>query len=241
MLNIQRAPQYGTYDARNRRCSLDQSFNVNDRMTDAFTLQTPAGTALTTGDSFSLYDGVTTRPTEFVLKGLTPTPGDIPIYYTGRETAAGIASLVNTAINSTAKSTGSTIYSAWNGTSNLTTTMPSNQVDLFEAQSATTNGGLNNDAPNFVLQTSDASFIDQPGGATSTCTPSPATRASPKPSAKRSSMPTRSAIRRTGASWSSQALAIRVPTPRTPARSARLPWTTIPWTRPTILWARSAA
>ncbi len=185
VLQIQRALQYGTYESKVKPVPtvfLDQSFNTNDRMTNAFTLQTPAGTAITTGDTFSLYDGVTTKTLEFVLKGLAATTGDVPIYYTGLETASGIASLVNTAINGTTSPT-FTIYSAWNGTPNLTSTLPSNQVDLFNVQSAAADANMEADtvawenaqagtrsvaagdtSTDFIVQTDGASFDDLPGG-----------------------------------------------------------------------------
>ena len=134
------------------------------------------------GDAFSLNDGVTTETFEFVLKGLTARAGDIPIYYTGLETASQIASLVNAAINA-ATSSSFTTYSAWNGTTNLTTTLPSNRVDLFNVQLASANAGLEADtvawetaqagtgsvaagdsSKNFVLQFSNGSFVDLPVG-----------------------------------------------------------------------------
>ena len=161
---------------------LNQSYNTADRQTSAFTLQTPAGSALTMGDAFSLFDGGTTKTFEFVLKGLAAGPGEIPIYYTGLETASQIASLVNTAINA-ATSGSFTAYSAWNGTSNLTTTLPSNRVDLFNVALASASAGLEADtvawetaqagtgsvaagdsSTNFVLQFSNGSFVDMPVG-----------------------------------------------------------------------------
>jgi hypothetical protein len=129
-----------------------------------------------------LYDGVTTKTFQFVLKGLTATAGDVPIYYSGEESASGIASLVNTAIDGTTSAT-FTIYSAWDGTSNLTSTQPSNRVDLFNVQSATASNQLETEteawigsqsgtrsvaagdsSTDFVLHTSGTSFRDLPSG-----------------------------------------------------------------------------
>ncbi len=155
-LTIQRAPQYGIYPNPliKNTLRLDQSFNTNDRMTSAFTLQVPAGPFITTGDTFSLYDGVTTKTFEFVLKGLSPTAGDIPIYYTGLETPSQIGSLVNNAINGLTSngltSPAFAIYSAWNGTTNLTTATPANRVDLFNCQAATADTQLETDTANWA-------------------------------------------------------------------------------------------
>jgi len=124
VLQIQRAPTL----------SAGATSDINARMTTAYTLGTLPGTAITSGDTFSLYDGITTKTFEFVLKGSTPAAGNVPVYYTGVETAPAIAALVTAAINATA-SAGFDVTS--------TTTAPGDQVNLFNAQLvAAPDGGI---------------------------------------------------------------------------------------------------
>ncbi len=246
VLQIRRAPQYGTYISSNpQEISLDQSYDVNDRQTSSFTLQTPAGVAMHTGDSFSLYDGVTTDTFEFVLQGLNPAAGHIPIYFSGLESASEIASLVNTAINSAHTSQDFGIFSAWNGTPNLTSTLPSNRVDLFNCQVATADDALTadmaafvaaadaaltqsmtavNGAISFVVHFTDSFFLDEPVDALNNsfglfAIPGDATGARAR--ARRSSTPSGSLMQAAGGSGSSRGRATRTPTPLIPARPVR--------------------
>ena len=60
VLEIRRGPQYGTIEyppwvpISPRQLVLDQSFDVNDRLTDSITLETPAGTTIHSGDKFTI-------------------------------------------------------------------------------------------------------------------------------------------------------------------------------------------
>ena len=175
VLQIREAQQYATLvDIAPSQIQLDQSFNTNDRLDTNYTLVTPSGPFIHTGDTFTLNDGNFSKTFEFVLEGLQPDAGDIPIFYAGNETASEIAGLVNTAINgqtaapNPSNATSFAIYAAWNGTDNLTTTDPSNHVDLFNCQSATSDANLTADTQaysdsQFDVQAATASSIDALG------------------------------------------------------------------------------
>ena len=131
-LEIRRGPQYGTIEynyplsgTKVRKLILDQSFDINDRLTDAITLEAPAGTDVNNGDTFTVIGATTTLTFEYVLQGQSPAIGDIDIPITGLETATDMAGLINSAINSVTSTTGFGVTATTNGVSNL--------VDLFGA------------------------------------------------------------------------------------------------------------
>ncbi len=137
-LQIRQAPMYGSiyyppkFMVPGRVLVLDQSINTNDRMTPSWTLQASAASAILSGDTFAIYDGVTQDTFQFVLNGLSATAGDLPIFYTGVETGAQMAALIVNAINAAAASTGFGVTATAGGA--LDGAVNTNRVDLFGAQ-----------------------------------------------------------------------------------------------------------
>ena len=137
VLQIRKAPQYATYVQVTATIPSGPRAVVRRHRPDdqAFTLVAPSGHFIHTGDTFTLSDGGNTRPSSSFLRAcslyLRGWRATFPIYYTGKETAAGIAAADQHGDQRPDQRSDFTIYSAWNGTNNLTTAGPSNHVDLF--------------------------------------------------------------------------------------------------------------
>ena len=85
--------------------TLVQSMNINDRLTQGFSLTAVPGDEIADGQSFSIFDGIHTATYQFTISGSTSNPSFVPIPFTIYDSATTVAASIVNAIN--------------NGTSNL--------------------------------------------------------------------------------------------------------------------------
>ncbi len=108
--------------------ALFQSFDINDRLTQAISLVAPAGSQVVDKSTFTMSDGVNSQTFEFVTAGQTVATGFVKVTYSAGMSAASVANAIVSAINGQTKMN---VQAANADPTNLT----SNRVDLFNAQS----------------------------------------------------------------------------------------------------------
>ncbi|HWB07900.1 MAG TPA: choice-of-anchor L domain-containing protein [Pirellulales bacterium] len=123
--------------------SLVNSFDVNDRLTDGFTISAPAGSAITDGATFQISDNSQHTVTfQFHLTNGKPVPnGVVAVPYQTTSTAPQVAAAIAAAVNAntTLKGVGAgTIQNTINGVQTVT----ANRVDLFGVSNLTSSQAL---------------------------------------------------------------------------------------------------
>jgi hypothetical protein len=124
--------------------SLVNSFDVNDRLVDGFTISAPAGSAITDGATFQISDNSQHTVTfQFHLTtDQTPVPsGVVAVPYQTTSTAPQVAAAIAAAVNAntTLKGVGAgTIQNMINGVQTVT----GNRVDLFGVTNLTSSQAL---------------------------------------------------------------------------------------------------
>ena len=131
---VRRGTVYGVNVANNKPdIALVQSFDINDRLTQAITLVAPSGSQIVNGSTFSISDGVDSQTYEFVTSGQTVTAGFVGVTYSAGMSSVSVANAIVTAING-------------QFTTNVTaanadpTKLTSSRVNLFGAQSVSGSG-----------------------------------------------------------------------------------------------------
>jgi hypothetical protein len=131
-LDIRMGTPYGvTIDPGQPDIQLVHSFDVNDRLSDAFTIVAPAGGALASGETFQVSDGVHIVTFEFAATGGTLADGNVGVPFQGNSSTANVAQAIATAVNAstTLKGVHATVTAG-------------NRVDFFGAVSVSTTNAV---------------------------------------------------------------------------------------------------
>ncbi len=161
-LEIRRGTIYGVnISPAKPDIALVQSFDINDRLTQAITLVAPAGSQIVNGSTFSISDGVNTQTFEFVTTGQSVTTGFVGVTYSGSMSAPAVANAMVNAING---QTTANVQAANADPTKLT----SNRVNLFNAQSAsgataTTSGVITSPSDSVLTAVSTGLSSTTPG------------------------------------------------------------------------------
>ncbi|HQU41252.1 MAG TPA: sialidase family protein, partial [Pirellulales bacterium] len=139
-LDIRGGTEYGvTVSNASRDISLVHSYDVNDRLTGAFSIMAPAGAALTDGATFQVGDATGHTATfQFHLSTDTTSvaPGNVAVGYLSTSTAAQVAANIAAAINGNTTLVGVSAGTIQN-TINGATVVTGSRVNLFGASSLT--------------------------------------------------------------------------------------------------------
>ena len=138
-LQIREASAYATWDPTNTKqpLTLTNSFDVNDRLDDSYTLIAPAAYNISQGDTFTISDGITTLTFQFIDSTYPGgNPDNIPVYFSAGDSATDVAAAIVTAVNGAEQ----------NGLFKVTASMPTDtngnpvgdRVNLFGAVKVTT-------------------------------------------------------------------------------------------------------
>ena len=141
-MEIREATPYGTWanGLSPYYANITNTINTNDRLNQSISLTIPSVTDLHHLDTFQISDGITTVTFRFVaqyngkdLPGFPAASGNIPIRYTGTETAEGMATLIANAINKASQ-----ISHLFDVTAAVSGSRQLIRIDLFGAASVTT-------------------------------------------------------------------------------------------------------
>ncbi|HEV3341035.1 MAG TPA: hypothetical protein VG125_11785, partial [Pirellulales bacterium] len=99
-LEIRRGTEYGgNVNNLKSDIALGASFDTNFRFADAYSLIAPSGTGLSSGETFTLNDGVHSVTFEFVTSANQVIPGDVPIVFSPTDTAQNVADEIVAAVD----------------------------------------------------------------------------------------------------------------------------------------------
>ncbi|HVX12329.1 MAG TPA: DUF4214 domain-containing protein [Pirellulales bacterium] len=106
-LDIRTGTPYAvTADPNQPDIDLVNSYNINDRLTDGFTIIAPAGSALANGQTFQVNDGVHVVTFEFATSSGTLPDGNTGVPFQGSSSAANVAQAIANAVNANTTLTG---------------------------------------------------------------------------------------------------------------------------------------
>ncbi len=140
-MEIREATPYGTWKngLSPYFTNITNTIDTNDRLNQSISLMVPSVTDLHHLDAFQISDGITTVTFRFVaqyngkdLPGFPAASGNIPIRYTGTETAEGMATLIANAINKASQ-----ISHLFDVTAAVSCSLQLIRIDLFGAASVT--------------------------------------------------------------------------------------------------------
>ena len=133
-LQIRKASEYATWVKKSdgtHVLELDNSFDVNDRQDDTYTLIAPPALEIPQGSTFTVGDGIATLTFQFIDSSYPGgDPNNVPVYFSAGDTAADVAAAIVSAVNGAAQEGLFKVTATTNGTSD--------RVDLFGAVKLTT-------------------------------------------------------------------------------------------------------